>query len=213
MNLYAEMNRLEGRARELVQNIKSGDAHHQICSTLATEYNLLHRDQFPIWLSRVVTGIMEDEAMGETPTPVAIERDPAYDGPMGIFTDYEGPDKPLKLDGPMREIPISVSGRVPGVGKSAMIPDTGDGDEVIIYLEDSTDQTRTIRTVIKIGRLGVSFIFDGYGDCNSTEGHGTPIFVEYYEGQPKVYIWSDINQEDPTHAISLAGAMESTRQE
>ena len=47
--------------------------------------------------------------------------------------------------------------------------------------------------------------------------HGWPVAVEFDpedEAQPpRVLIWADINQEDPTHIISLAQAMESTRKE
>lgn len=54
---------------------------------------------------------------------------------------------------------------------------------------------------------------EGLGDCGSKAGHGFPIVVEYYKKDVRVIVWADINQEDPTHVISLAGAKESSRRE
>ncbi len=59
---------------------------------------------------------------------------------------------------------------------------------------------------------GVSLYAEGYGDCGSTEGHGTPVFIELYKGELRVLVWADINQEDPTHVIPLGGAREDRRQ-
>ena len=52
----------------------------------------------------------------------------------------------------------------------------------------------------------------GYGDHNSIDGEGSPILFEFCEGIPRVVIWSDINEEESTHAISLQGAQESRRE-
>jgi hypothetical protein len=54
---------------------------------------------------------------------------------------------------------------------------------------------------------------EGYGDCGSPDGHGMPVKIEWYEGELWVLVWSDINNQDPTHKISLAGAMESRRRQ
>ena len=52
---------------------------------------------------------------------------------------------------------------------------------------------------------------EGSGDFGSGEGDGWPVLIEIYEGKPRVIIWSDINQEDPTHEIDLSGALEVHR--
>ena len=57
----------------------------------------------------------------------------------------------------------------------------------------------------------VGIRIDGYGDLTSIDGDGTPILISVHDGIPKVTIWADINQEDPTHIISLAGASEKNR--
>lgn len=53
--------------------------------------------------------------------------------------------------------------------------------------------------------------FDGYGDHASQEGYGHPVCIEVYQGKLRILVWDDINQEDPTHIISLEGARESAR--
>jgi hypothetical protein len=73
----------------------------------------------------------------------------------------------------------------------------GYGKEIPVTIESSNDHL-LIRPL-------------GYGDYDSTDGEGTPIMVEVFEGKLRVIIWSDINQEDPTHIISLEGAKEELR--
>jgi hypothetical protein len=55
----------------------------------------------------------------------------------------------------------------------------------------------------------------GYGVKTMMPGHGAPIYVEPdpTTGELFLYVWADINQEDDTHKISLAGAHERTRRE
>lgn len=50
---------------------------------------------------------------------------------------------------------------------------------------------------------------EGYGDANSTLGHGFPIKIEYYEGELRVLLWGDIHNQEPTVAYSMEGARES----
>jgi hypothetical protein len=44
----------------------------------------------------------------------------------------------------------------------------------------------------------------GHGDSLSNNDAGVPVIIEKYDGEFRVVIWGDINQEDPTHIISLA---------
>lgn len=48
----------------------------------------------------------------------------------------------------------------------------------------------------------------GYGDLCSTPGSGLPIALDMCDGNLQLFVWSDINQEDPTHIIDLEGARE-----
>jgi hypothetical protein len=57
----------------------------------------------------------------------------------------------------------------------------------------------------------VSLYAEGYGDKGTMPGHGTPVFIELYKGDLRVLVWSDINQETPTHNIPLGGAREDRR--
>lgn len=65
---------------------------------------------------------------------------------------------------------------------------------------------------IALSPNGVSLYAEGLGDCTSSAGHGSPVFIEVYKGELRVLVWSDINKEDPTHIIPLGGAREDHRQ-
>jgi len=54
---------------------------------------------------------------------------------------------------------------------------------------------------------------DGFGISTMSDGYGPIIYLEHYEGKPWLYIWADINQEDPTHKIDLSEALESNRRD
>jgi hypothetical protein len=53
--------------------------------------------------------------------------------------------------------------------------------------------------------------FRGFGEASAQEGFGFPVVIEQHEGRLRLIVWSDINQEDPTHIIDLEGARESAR--
>lgn len=55
------------------------------------------------------------------------------------------------------------------------------------------------------GSAGIEISFDGYGTYAGGSGD-CPIYIENRGGVPHVIVWGDVNQEDPTHVISLAGA-------
>ena len=70
-----------------------------------------------------------------------------------------------------------------------------------------------LRAKVDVGGpgMGIFIGFAGYGDAGSADGHGIPVMIESRDGIPYVLIWADINNEDPTHEISLANAAESKR--
>jgi hypothetical protein len=78
-------------------------------------------------------------------------------------------------------------------------------------LWDQLDRKSVIRGTIKRADGVVLIRPDGCGDACSQDGSGFPVLVELYGGDLRVVVWSDINQEDPTHIISLKGAAESLR--
>ena len=55
--------------------------------------------------------------------------------------------------------------------------------------------------------------FDGHGDHDSPDGEGHPVMIEFYDGQVRVVVYADVNDENPTHVIPLEGARESARRE
>tara|TARA_R110002033_G_scaffold135713_6_gene175487 strand:- start:34256 stop:34876 length:621 start_codon:yes stop_codon:yes gene_type:complete len=59
--------------------------------------------------------------------------------------------------------------------------------------------------------LGLSIHVAGYSDHTSTDDTGAPVYLEQYNGELRVIVYGDINQQDPTHVISLEGAKVSER--
>jgi hypothetical protein len=59
--------------------------------------------------------------------------------------------------------------------------------------------------------LGVSIYAQGFGDNWSVEGRGIPVWIDFRNGDLRVYVWANINSENPTHVISLANAREDCR--
>ena len=51
-----------------------------------------------------------------------------------------------------------------------------------------------------------------YGDCNSQDGKGIIAgFIFNDNNELFLYVWGDINEEDPTHIINLEDAREDRR--
>ncbi len=67
------------------------------------------------------------------------------------------------------------------------------------------------QVLIDCGESGINIRPKQYGDFGSHDGIGAPIYLELYEGELRLIVWSDINQQEPTHVISLEGAKESLR--
>jgi hypothetical protein len=59
--------------------------------------------------------------------------------------------------------------------------------------------------------FGIALHFNGYSDYCSKDSIGTPIYIESFEGDLRAIIYADINQEDPTHIISLENSKNSNR--
>ena len=58
---------------------------------------------------------------------------------------------------------------------------------------------------------GVAIRPIGYGQKLAEDGFGSPVFIEIRDGVPFVIVWDDINDEEPSHMISLEKAAESKR--
>lgn len=61
-----------------------------------------------------------------------------------------------------------------------------------------------------------SSILIGVEDCGLAvmpTGANEVVCLEIYEGEPRLLVWADVNSEEPTQIISLAGAAESLRED
>jgi len=72
-------------------------------------------------------------------------------------------------------------------------------------------ERQKIEVEIEASEDGILIKPKGYGDFCTDNGYGSPVLIELCNGHPRVVVWSDINQEDPTHIVSLEGAAESLR--
>jgi hypothetical protein len=72
-------------------------------------------------------------------------------------------------------------------------------------------ERQEVEVEIEATKDGILIKPKGYGDHCTDDGYGCPVLVELCNGHPRVVVWSDINQEDPTNIISLDGAAESLR--
>jgi hypothetical protein len=80
-----------------------------------------------------------------------------------------------------------------------------------VYDPQEGEEEKRYPAKVEITTQGIEIWFPGYGTSCMEEG--APIFIEVREGVPHIVIWSDINQEDPTHTISLEKAKEELHKE
>lgn len=83
----------------------------------------------------------------------------------------------------------------------------------MLDLGENQDKDKpSVHAVIKTNAQGIEIQVDGYGTREEADGHGTPIFIEFYEGHLRVVVWNDINQSDP-QIIDMEPARLSNRKE
>ena len=73
------------------------------------------------------------------------------------------------------------------------------------------NKSAPIPVTLHYGGDGIYIQPEEHGDTCSSDGHGTPVMLELYEGKLRLVVWSDINHVDPTYVIDLAGASENLR--
>lgn len=70
----------------------------------------------------------------------------------------------------------------------------------------------TLPVRIEASDFAISIFPQGHGDFGSADGHGCPLFIEFYRGCLRVIVFPNINIEDPK-IIDLSGAREDLRQD
>lgn len=73
------------------------------------------------------------------------------------------------------------------------------------------DKTKEVKVTVHSSEVGLEVRIDGYSDCSSNDSEGAPIYLEKYEDEMFLRVFSDINCEEPTHSISLNGARNTKR--
>lgn len=82
-----------------------------------------------------------------------------------------------------------------------------------VVIEDGSDPSPGKYGMVNISSSGFGVFLqpEGHGEKTSPDFEGIPIMLSLDNGEYRLYVWSDINQEDPTHIIDLSGARESNR--
>ena len=86
-----------------------------------------------------------------------------------------------------------------------------------LHHEITGDDGTSRKLVTVIDGNSISVEAEGYNTCNIDDdckpgtGITAPVMIEAWDGELRVIVWGDINQEDPTHIISLEGARKSER--
>ena len=83
--------------------------------------------------------------------------------------------------------------------------------ELYDHYKDS--EAKPIKTRVVAGGMAAIICPQGFGVATNLEDFGSIVFVEQWNNELRVLVWSDINQEDPTHTISLEGARLENRKE
>ena len=89
------------------------------------------------------------------------------------------------------------------------------GKAIAVVREKDTDENpdRSIRVEIENSNGTIYLKPQGYGDSCSCDDEGIPIMLELWQGELRVVVWGDINQEDPTAIVPLEKAKETERVE
>jgi hypothetical protein len=80
----------------------------------------------------------------------------------------------------------------------------------VVRLKDTMGKTDNIKIRIGIEKHNIGLFLhpDGTG---TFDGSYAPILLEQHEGTLLLIVWSDINEQEPTHLIDLSTANESRR--
>jgi hypothetical protein len=78
---------------------------------------------------------------------------------------------------------------------------------------DQSEQDGSVTGEVEVTKEAILLKFDGYTNCNSPGDGGEIIMIEIWEGRLKISVWSDVNQEDPTHDIDLEAARTELRED
>lgn len=80
-----------------------------------------------------------------------------------------------------------------------------------IFSDEGDESTcPSVEVELEINPQNVSITSGGYGDAIEGKG-GIIALLENNDGILRLVVWSDINNDEPTHVIDLSGAKEERR--
>jgi hypothetical protein len=78
-------------------------------------------------------------------------------------------------------------------------------NEMMCELIDPTTKIKRL-AVVKVSRSQICIHIEGFGDNTSGDDYGEPIVIDLHDNKLQVFLWSNINNEEPTHKIDMTGA-------
>jgi len=79
-----------------------------------------------------------------------------------------------------------------------------------VSLKDTMEKQGEVKIRIGIEQQGIGLLVHPE-NTGTFDGPYAPIVLEQHEGTMLLIVWSDINQQEPTHIIDLSEALESNR--
>jgi hypothetical protein len=79
-----------------------------------------------------------------------------------------------------------------------------------VSLNDTTDKPDKTNVAISVEKYNLALTVHPEG-TGTWDGPYAPILLERHQSSVRLVVWSDINQQDPTHIIDLSDALESKR--
>lgn len=80
-------------------------------------------------------------------------------------------------------------------------------------LYDGTNPAAKLEARVQLRPNGIEVFLAGYGTNDMEPGAGPVLFVEFYEGVPKLHVWADITTDGMTDSIDLSRASEAFRKD
>ena len=77
--------------------------------------------------------------------------------------------------------------------------------------DPETNETLKVEVRVCDSMGGLEVFIEGYGTNGCKAGHGAPFALDFHDGELRLLVWADINDEDPTHTIDLSEARETNR--
>lgn len=85
------------------------------------------------------------------------------------------------------------------------------GKSVVFMLKDVDAPKGDLKVLVRESAGVLTIDAAGHGNCTGPQGDSPIVGLQLSKGRLQILVFGDINSEEPTHTISLEGALESKR--